>query len=78
MTFILNLSVSFLMAFGTAVRAYGFPRKEVFSLMRRLSERVGARPFDFFLPVSWPAHIAPQPQPETQSQAGGAPILDAE
>ena len=76
-TFVLNLTVSFAMAFATAVRAYGFPRKEMYALIRRTAERLGERPFDFILPISWPATVAPLPQ-QQQPAITGAPVLEAE
>jgi site-specific recombinase len=53
-TFVLNLSVSFLLAFATAVRAYDVGRVELLRLAGRAAIRIATRPFDFVLPVAWP------------------------
>ena len=52
--FVLNLSVSFLLAFATAVRAYEVGRHELLRLAGRAVARIGQRPFDFLLPIAWP------------------------
>jgi site-specific recombinase len=53
-TFALNLGVSFLLAFATAVRAYDVDRSELLRLCGRGTLRIFSRPYDFLLPTTWP------------------------
>jgi site-specific recombinase len=48
--FVLNLSVSFLLALATAVRAYELPAQDNAALVRGLYRRFIASPRDFFVP----------------------------
>jgi site-specific recombinase len=52
--FVLNLSVSFLLAFFNAARAYQLPADEMIELARRLGRRVVTRPAEFVLPARTP------------------------
>ncbi len=52
--FVLNLGVSFVLSFWTAVRALEVPRADVRELLRRLGRRVLTRPLDFILPPRAP------------------------
>jgi site-specific recombinase len=63
-TFVLNLTVSFLLAFATAVRAYDVGRVELLRLAGRAAIRIATRPFDFVLPVAWPREV-PKTELET-------------
>jgi site-specific recombinase len=52
--FVLNLSVSFVLAFLNAVRAYDLPASDLLELWRRLSHRMVTRPGEFLLPARTP------------------------
>jgi site-specific recombinase len=52
--FVLNLSVSFVLAFLNAVRAYDLPAGDLLELWRRLSHRMATRPGEFLLPARTP------------------------
>ena len=52
--FVLNLSVSFVLAFLNAVRAYDLPASDLLELWRRLSQRMVTRPGEFLLPARTP------------------------
>lgn len=60
--FVLNLTVSFLLALGTAARAYDLPARDNAELLRGILRRFRQSPRDFFLPPreargkSEPAH----------------------
>ena len=56
--FVLNLSVSFLLAFATAVRAYELSSRELFQLAGLTLRRLLSRPWEFVLPINWPAQDA--------------------
>ena len=57
--FVLNLSVSFLLALASAARAYDLPAHDNAELVRGLFRRFVRRPLDFFVP---PAVERPAPQ----------------
>ena len=48
---VLNLGVSFILSFWTALRALEVPAAEVRELLRRLWARVVRHPMDFILPA---------------------------
>lgn len=52
--FVLNLSVSFVLAFLNAARAYRLPAAELADLVRRLGHRLANRPGEFLLPSRTP------------------------
>jgi site-specific recombinase len=52
--FVLNLSVSFVLAFLNAVRAYDLPAADLLELSRRLWRRLTTRPGEFVLPARTP------------------------
>ena len=52
--FVLNLSVSFVLAFLNAARAYGLPASDLVELGRRLAHRIVTRPAEFILPARTP------------------------
>jgi site-specific recombinase len=52
--FVLNLGVSFFLAFLNAARAYGLPAADLLELGRRLGSRLRTRPADFVLPARSP------------------------
>jgi site-specific recombinase len=52
--FVLNLGVSFLLAFINAARAYGLPFDDLIELGRRLFRRLATRPAEFLLPSRTP------------------------
>ncbi len=52
--FVLNLSVSFVLAFLNAARAYGLPAPDLVELGRRLAHRIVTRPAEFILPARTP------------------------
>lgn len=52
--FVLNLGVSFLLAFLNAARAYDLPADELIDLTRRLGRRIVTRPAEFVLPSRTP------------------------
>jgi site-specific recombinase len=52
--FVLNLSVSFVLAFLNAVRAYDLPAADLLELSRRLWLRLTTRPGEFVLPARTP------------------------
>jgi site-specific recombinase len=52
--FVLNLSVSFVLAFLNAVRAYDLPAADLLELGRRLWQRLTTRPGEFVLPARTP------------------------
>jgi site-specific recombinase len=52
--FVLNLSVSFVLAFLNAVRAYDLPAADLLELSRRLWQRLTTRPSEFVLPARTP------------------------
>jgi site-specific recombinase len=52
--FVLNLSVSFVLAFLNAVRAYDLPAADLVELGRRLWKRLTTRPGEFVLPARTP------------------------
>ena len=52
--FVLNLSVSFVLAFLNAVRAYDLPAGDLVELARRLWQRLTTRPGEFVLPARTP------------------------
>jgi site-specific recombinase len=56
--FVLNLSVSFLLAFATAVRAYELSSREIILLAGLTLRRALRRPWEFVLPIGWPAQAA--------------------
>ncbi len=53
-TFVLNLAVSFLLAFFNAARAYELPIADQVELGRRLLHRIAHRPMEFVLPSRTP------------------------
>jgi len=52
--FVMNLSVSFMLAFVNAARAYGLPFDDLIELARRLFQRLMTRPSEFLLPSRTP------------------------
>ena len=52
--FVLNLSVSFLLAFATAIRAYELSFRELIQLAGMALKRMLSRPWEFLLPIGWP------------------------
>ena len=62
-TFVLNLTVSFVLALATAIRAYELSFSEVLRLIRTAARRMGERPWEFVLPIGWPVEDL-QPQME--------------
>jgi len=53
-TFVLNLSVSFLLALTTAIRAYELSLHDFMKLAKTALERALTRPWQFVLPIGWP------------------------
>jgi site-specific recombinase len=61
--FVLNLGVSFVLSLMTALRAYDFPRSDIFELGRRLLRRFLKAPRDFVLPPAEPPVPLAEHQP---------------
>ena len=55
--FVLNLGVSFLLAFFNAARAYGLPAADLADLTQRLTRRALTRPAEFILPSRTPLKL---------------------